>query len=337
MRCLSIRQPFAWAVCVGLKTVENRVWKTKFRGTIAVHAATSVQYINSLRASTGMAAFAKDNFALGALIGTVDIVDVAPYGRQHETNPQATGPYCFTLANPKLFASPLPMKGKLNLFQLDDAAAEWIATSQVQSVDTSVDPLAKQVAHGLDFKNDVAECYHLLIEDLWDKEEVAAIQFAASRLVALEPNNAYGYFARYMFADLDRPLEQSLHDAQRMLEIEPDSAMAHACFGWTLHELNRNEEALQHLDKSLALSEEIPRAWYSRSSIHLALENFENAVLDSTRALQAEPNLVDALLVRSRASIALGNLVQAKQDAQEILAILPNDPEAREILELTDN
>lgn len=37
--CLSIRQPWAWAILNAGKTVENRCWQTKFRGRFLIHAA----------------------------------------------------------------------------------------------------------------------------------------------------------------------------------------------------------------------------------------------------------------------------------------------------------
>ena len=36
---LSIRQPWAWLIVNGYKDIENRNWKTNFRGKILVHAA----------------------------------------------------------------------------------------------------------------------------------------------------------------------------------------------------------------------------------------------------------------------------------------------------------
>lgn len=38
MRCLTIRQPWAWAIAAGHKTVENRTWGTDYRGPLAIHA-----------------------------------------------------------------------------------------------------------------------------------------------------------------------------------------------------------------------------------------------------------------------------------------------------------
>lgn len=39
MKALSLRQPWAWMVVHGGKTIENRVWKTSFRGEFLIHAS----------------------------------------------------------------------------------------------------------------------------------------------------------------------------------------------------------------------------------------------------------------------------------------------------------
>lgn len=39
MRAISLWQPYASAIALGLKTVETRHWPTKFEGPIAIHAA----------------------------------------------------------------------------------------------------------------------------------------------------------------------------------------------------------------------------------------------------------------------------------------------------------
>jgi len=38
MKTLSVRQPYASLVCYGIKTVENRTWKTDYRGRVLIHA-----------------------------------------------------------------------------------------------------------------------------------------------------------------------------------------------------------------------------------------------------------------------------------------------------------
>src|SRR3972149_7840037 len=39
LKCLSLRQPWAWAVVDGGKNIENRTWNTRVRGPILIHAA----------------------------------------------------------------------------------------------------------------------------------------------------------------------------------------------------------------------------------------------------------------------------------------------------------
>lgn len=42
IRALSIRQPWAWAIAIGEKPVENRTWETGYRGLLAIHASMTV-------------------------------------------------------------------------------------------------------------------------------------------------------------------------------------------------------------------------------------------------------------------------------------------------------
>ncbi len=336
MRCISVRQPYAWAICVGAKTVENRVWKTDFRGTIAIHASISPQYVNSLRKSSRSDLISKDYFSFGAIVGTADVVGVEPYGPTHESNPHARGPYCFLFANAKFFKTPIPMKGKLNLFHLEERSAEQVLNAGTASVELGTDTIASEIAELIQQRPDVAGNYKFLIDTFWDKggEEVSAIQVAATRLVELEPQSAHGYFVRYMFTDRDHSESQCLQDARKMVELEPDSAMGYACLGWSLHLTGKNDEALVQLNRSLEISQDIPRAWYSRSEIHLALANYDQSLADASQALQSEPGLCEALLVRARCNFALGNKPAAILDTDAALEIAQDFEEAVELRKL---
>jgi hypothetical protein len=42
MKTLSIRQPWAWAICNAGKDIENRNWYTNYRGPILIHASKSI-------------------------------------------------------------------------------------------------------------------------------------------------------------------------------------------------------------------------------------------------------------------------------------------------------
>lgn len=41
---LSVRQPWAWLLCEGLKNVENRNWRTNYRGELYIHAGKSFDW-----------------------------------------------------------------------------------------------------------------------------------------------------------------------------------------------------------------------------------------------------------------------------------------------------
>ena len=39
MKCLSVKNPYSYLICSGLKDVENRSWKTNYRGEILIHSS----------------------------------------------------------------------------------------------------------------------------------------------------------------------------------------------------------------------------------------------------------------------------------------------------------
>lgn len=86
-RCLSVCEPWAWAIVAGFKPIENRSWATSFRGRIAIHASTSTRHYTEendsflcsiepvLNVLNSKAAVAETHeaFNFGAIVGTVDV------------------------------------------------------------------------------------------------------------------------------------------------------------------------------------------------------------------------------------------------------------------------
>lgn len=122
MKALSIRQPYAWLILYGGKDVENRKWKTNYRGQILIHASKEFDY-DAIAWMTSCPAFANDivarlpfwshDYDKGGIVGTVEIVDCVTA----MNSPWFGGPYGFVLRNPK----PLPFfpcKGRLGFFEI---------------------------------------------------------------------------------------------------------------------------------------------------------------------------------------------------------------------------
>lgn len=45
MKVLTVKNPFGYLICYGIKDVENRTWNTKYRGTILIHTSAK-EYCN---------------------------------------------------------------------------------------------------------------------------------------------------------------------------------------------------------------------------------------------------------------------------------------------------
>ncbi len=142
MRALSVRQPWAWLIMYAGKDVENRSWRTDYRGEILIHAGK--RWDNDIRVGTkNIYLYALENllddhglsfdflkrwaaankrqtladaFQLGGVIGKVEIVDCV---QNHESQWAVDGQWHWVLANPQ----PLDFylcKGRLGLFDIKE-------------------------------------------------------------------------------------------------------------------------------------------------------------------------------------------------------------------------
>ncbi|ATE84691.1 hypothetical protein B9J07_25420 [Sinorhizobium sp. LM21] len=121
---LSVRQPWAWCILHAGKDMENRTWRTRFRGSIALHAAkgltkaefedclATVHEISETQPFTpGLTMPALDELPRGGIVGVVDIVGCV----NNDKSAWFFGPYGFCLANPRPVEF-VPVKGELGFF-----------------------------------------------------------------------------------------------------------------------------------------------------------------------------------------------------------------------------
>jgi hypothetical protein len=123
MKAITLRQPWAWAIINAGKDIENRNWKTHFRGRVAIHAALGMtrdeyekayRYMRNINRRIKIPAYA--GLERGAIIGTVEIVDCV-----HDSNSLwFMGEYGFVLAHPKRLPEPIPCKGALSFWNVPE-------------------------------------------------------------------------------------------------------------------------------------------------------------------------------------------------------------------------
>lgn len=101
-RALSIRQPWAWLIVNRYKDVENRVWQTQVRGRILIHAGAKPvtksgydEFLQVCRQRRIKNYPDRDEFDLGGIVGSVDLVDCVDDSRSY----WFFGPFGFVLKN----------------------------------------------------------------------------------------------------------------------------------------------------------------------------------------------------------------------------------------------
>lgn len=122
MKALTVRQPWASLIVAGLKRVENRTWRTNYRGSLVIHAAARVDPdAPAVLESAGIDPQAWQDAPRGVLLGMVDLIDVidlaAAGALAHD--PLVYGPYCWILANPRPLSRPIPARGHRTLWSCD--------------------------------------------------------------------------------------------------------------------------------------------------------------------------------------------------------------------------
>jgi hypothetical protein len=115
MKALSIREPWAWLIVKGYKDIENRSWRTNYRGRFLVHAGLKFDFdgYEWVRSNFDISMPRPNEFSTGGILGEVELVDCV----DTSMSPWFSGPYGFVLANPKQ----LPFQnllGKLNFFEV---------------------------------------------------------------------------------------------------------------------------------------------------------------------------------------------------------------------------
>lgn len=124
MKAITIKEPWASLIVNGYKKYEFRSWKTNYRGKILIHAGMSIEkdMLGNIKAYN-------IEINKGAIIGEADLadcilvneefdeelrnIDEIVYGNNHINN------YAWKLENIKKYDKPIPIKGKLGLWNYE--------------------------------------------------------------------------------------------------------------------------------------------------------------------------------------------------------------------------
>jgi ASCH domain len=115
MRVLSVRQPFADLIVSGCKPIENRSWRTPYRGPLLIHAASVMHDIPLREIERRYRVHVATHLPLGGIVGAAFLIDCVS---DHNSR-WFDGPFGFVLAGaiPCAFVA---LAGKQGFFNVPD-------------------------------------------------------------------------------------------------------------------------------------------------------------------------------------------------------------------------
>ncbi len=135
MKALTIRNAWAWAIFCQTKpkNIENRSWKTDYRGTLLIHAGsqkTSLSESLAFAERIGITPCDQD-LHYGCIIGSVELVYVV---KNHCSLWAESAYWHWVFESPRLFEQPLYCPGQLRLWNLDICISRKVKVAKTRSL-----------------------------------------------------------------------------------------------------------------------------------------------------------------------------------------------------------
>lgn len=118
MKALSVRQPWAYLILEGGKNVENRTWRTGYRGPLLIHASRTIEGSMAIRSDGKLIECPVLKLHTGKIVGMVELVNC--YLPDMENPWAEPGMWHWLLEDPLPFPEPIPYRGHQGLFEIPD-------------------------------------------------------------------------------------------------------------------------------------------------------------------------------------------------------------------------
>ena len=127
MKVVSIREPYASLIKDGIKTIETRSWRTKYRGPIYIHSCMSKHKIKD-----NVNKLIKSELKYGYILCKAELVDCIYMDEdfiEQEKNRDynnficgryEVGRFAWILKNIEILDEPIEIKGQLGLWNYDE-------------------------------------------------------------------------------------------------------------------------------------------------------------------------------------------------------------------------
>ena len=130
MKVLSIQEPYATLIKIGVKKIETRSWKTNYRGRLYIHASLTKIKNDSFHCQEVLDLLENHELNYGSIICSCDLVDCVEMTEEFIEKKKKNkeeyicgiyekGRYGWILENIEVLESPIPVKGHLGLWNMD--------------------------------------------------------------------------------------------------------------------------------------------------------------------------------------------------------------------------
>lgn len=129
MKVLTIQEPYATFIMQGMKKIETRSWKTKYRGEIYIHAGKSKNYLKKIKKQNILKLLKNLDLNYGNIICkaqltdciyiTEEFINKIKEGKNFEfiLGEYEVGRYAWVLENIEILKEQIPARGKLNIWE----------------------------------------------------------------------------------------------------------------------------------------------------------------------------------------------------------------------------
>ena len=117
MKVLTVKHPWAWLICAGLKDIENRPRKSSHRGPLLIQSSAKMiapaEWDEALRfcAARAVELPPRDTLLYGGIVGMVEVTGCVAQSK----SPWFVGPWGYTLARGRGLPF-IPLRGQLSIF-----------------------------------------------------------------------------------------------------------------------------------------------------------------------------------------------------------------------------
>ncbi|MGI9462194.1 MAG: tetratricopeptide repeat protein, partial [Alphaproteobacteria bacterium] len=137
--------------------------------------------------------------------------------------------------------------------------------------------------------------------------------------------NSQAYFERAFIKIRLNQYKEAIKDYDKVIELNPDLAIAYNNRGNTIQHLQEYEKAIEDYDKAIKLNPTYFESYNNRGSANALLERYNEAMKDFNEAIKLNPNFANTYYNRGNANASLKQYESAIKDYGKAIELNPTD------------